>query len=1025
MKTHTLRRNAFSLLIAAILCAGFISAQNTPSKSSAKPAPAASKGGAAAAPKITTPRESFGFNVGDDYQMVTYTQAEAFWKKLATESDRVKLQSIGKTAEGRDQWMLIFSSPANLKQLDHYKEISQKLQRAEGVTEEQAHALAAQGKAVVWIDGGLHASETVGFQQLVETTYQLATRTDPETMRFLDDDIILCVPANPDGSEMVANWYNRISEPTQRNMNALPKLYNKYVGHDDNRDSYMSNMPETANMNRQLFIEWMPQIMYNHHQTGPAGAVVFVPPFRDPFNYNFDALVPLGVEAVGTAMHSRLVARGMGGSAMRSGSNYSTWWDGGLRTTVYFHNMIGILTEIIGGPNPAPIPLVADKQLPQGDWPLPVVPQMWHYRQSIDYDCELNRAILDYASRNRETLLFNIWRMGMNSIQRGNEDHWTITPKRIEALREEAAKEAAQSGGGGRGGRGGRGGEIVAGGDAAPGGGGGGFGAQSAPAEMYDSVLHDPKLRDPRGYIIPSDQPDFATATKFVNALIKNGIEVEKANASFQVAGKTYPAGSFVVKAAQAGRPFVLDMFQPQDHPNDFRYPGGPPIPPYDIAGWTLAYQMGVHFDRILDGFDGAFTKIPYGQLQPMPSVRFGVLKQPELAGYLLDHRVNNSFIVINRLLKVGCDVYWLKSAQRLLLEDGSGGDAQVPQPGTIWVPHCPAGDAILQQGAKDLGVSATAIPSAPTGDAYKLKPIRVGLFDRYGGIMPSGWLRWMLEQYEFPFEVVYPQTLDAGDLKSKFDVLVFTDGAFSAGGGGRGGGGGGAPAAAPGAAPGGAGGAAPGGAAGAPAGGGRGGRGGGGGGGAANQNIPPEYAMRQGAITAATTIPQLKKFLDAGGSIVTVGSSTGMAQLLGVPIANYLTERGADGVDRPLPREKFYIPGSLMRATIDNTNPLAYGMPQWADVDFDSSPVFRIVPSAQVRPVPVAWYSGTSTLDSGWAWGQAYLDGGTAIFDATIGAGKVFVIGPEVTFRAQPHGTFKLLFNGLYYGSATPVTLH
>ena len=135
-------------------------------------------------------------------------------------------------------------------------------------------------------------------------------------------------------------------------MNGLPRLYDKYVGHDDNRDFYMSNMKETTNMNRQLFIEWFPQIMYNHHQTGPAGAVIFIPPFRDPFNYNFDPLVPLGIEMVGTAMHSRLVAEGKGGSAMRTGANYSTWWNGGLRTVTYFHNMIGILTEIIGNPTP-------------------------------------------------------------------------------------------------------------------------------------------------------------------------------------------------------------------------------------------------------------------------------------------------------------------------------------------------------------------------------------------------------------------------------------------------------------------------------------------------------------------------------------------------------------------------------------------------------------------------------------------------------------------------------------------------
>ena len=188
-------------------------------------------------------------------------------------------------------------------------------------------------------------------------------------------------------------------------------------------------------------MEWFPQIMYNHHQTGPAGAVIFMPPFRDPFNYNFDPLVPLGIEMVGTAMHSRLVAEGKGGSAMRSGANYSTWWNGGLRTVTYFHNMIGILTEIIGSPTPMTIPVVPGKQLPQGDWPMPVTPGPWHYRQSIEYEITNNRAILDLASRYRETFLYNIYRMGMNSIEKGSKDYWTVTPKRIAALEAAAAAE--------------------------------------------------------------------------------------------------------------------------------------------------------------------------------------------------------------------------------------------------------------------------------------------------------------------------------------------------------------------------------------------------------------------------------------------------------------------------------------------------------------------------------------------------------------------------------------------------------
>ncbi|HET9401954.1 MAG TPA: M14 family zinc carboxypeptidase, partial [Candidatus Acidoferrales bacterium] len=229
-----------------------------------------------AAPKLTSPKEFFGYEVGDDYQEVNYTKAEAYWKKLATQSDRMKMVDMGLTEEGRHQWMCIVSSPQNIKNLDHYKDISQRLARAEGLTDDQAHALAREGKAVVWIDGGLHASESVGFQQLVKTIYDMVSSVDLETMRLLNDDIILFVPANPDGSEFVANWYNREDDPTKRSSAGLPKLYNKYIGHDDNRDSYMSNMRETTNINHAMFIEWFPQIMYNHHQTGPTGAVIFM-----------------------------------------------------------------------------------------------------------------------------------------------------------------------------------------------------------------------------------------------------------------------------------------------------------------------------------------------------------------------------------------------------------------------------------------------------------------------------------------------------------------------------------------------------------------------------------------------------------------------------------------------------------------------------------------------------------------------------------------------------------------------------
>ncbi|HVW85284.1 MAG TPA: M14 metallopeptidase family protein, partial [Bryobacteraceae bacterium] len=846
--------------------------------------------------RITTPKEALGFNIGDDYQVANYTQLEAYWKKLAVESDRMKLVDIGRTEEGRPQYMAVITSPENQKHLAKYKSIAQRLAHAEGVSEEQARQLSKDGKAVIWIDGGLHASESVGSQQLMETVFQLLSRTDPETLRILNDDIVLCVQANPDGQEFIANWYMREKDPLKRSMNNLPRLYNKYVGHDDNRDFYLSAMKETTNINRQLFIEWFPEIVYNHHQTGPAGAVIFMPPFRDPFNYNLDPLIPLGVELVGTAMHSRLVAEGKGGSAMRSGANYSTWWNGGLRTITYFHNMIGLLTEIIGSPTPMDIALVPDKQLPQGDWPLPIAPQKWHYRQSIDYEVTNNYAILDLASRYRETFLFNSWRMGMNSIERGSRDNWTITPKRIEALKA-AAPEAA----GGRGG--------------------------SVPAGLYETVLHDPKLRDARGYIIPSDQPDFPTATKFVNTLLKNGIAVTKATSAFTVNGKTYPAGSLVIKTAQAFRPHILDMFEPQDHPNDLRYPGGPPVPPYDIAGWTLAFQMGVQFDRILDPFHGPFAKVD-GLLAP-PAAPVTGPSSP--AGWLISHRQNDAFILVNRLLKANCDVYWLKK------------NVQDLGTGTVWAPASALAGSIVEAAVRELGIKAEGVATPPSGDAMKLRPIRIGLYDQYGGLMPAGWTRWILEQYEFPFQLVYPQTLDAGDLKSQFDVLVFVDGAARLGGnpartGGRGGFGLPVP-----------------------------------------EDLPAEYKSTTGRITAEKTIPQIRRFIESGGDVITIGSSTSMAQALGLPLKNYMTEIGPDGKEHPLPQDKFYVPGSLLKVSVDNTNPLAYGMPEKVDVFFDSSPVFRLQPdAARKRTSAVAWFSGAEVLDSGWAWGQQYLNGGT-----------------------------------------------
>ncbi|MEO7362033.1 MAG: M14 metallopeptidase family protein, partial [Gemmatimonadaceae bacterium] len=736
---------------------------------------------------ITTPKEQFGSNFGDDYFLANYKQIADYWRKLEKESPRLKVQVMGKTAEGRDQLMVIVTSPENHRQLEHYREISARLAKAEGLTDDQARTLAKEGKAVVWIDGGLHATETLGAQQLGEMVYQMASRTDEETMRFLNDVIILFVHSNPDGNDLVADWYMRNTVPTERTLNGLPRLYQKYIGHDNNREFFTSTQAETENINRVLYHQWFPQLLYNHHQSGPAGTVVYSPPFRDPYNYNLDPAMLLGIQALGTAMHERLAIENKPGATMRSGGPYDGWWNGGIRNTATFHNTIAVLTEMIGSPTPMRIPLVKERQIPGGDMAMPIAPQEWHMRQSIEYSVSLNRGVLDHASRLRENLLFNIYRMGKNSIERGSRDTWTANPRRD-------AEVAAR--------------------------------VRGAESFVW-AAQHTAEYRDPRGYIIPSDQADFLTAIKFINSLRETGITVQRATTPFSVAGKQYPAGSFVVPTAQAFRPHVIDMFEPQVHPDVFPFPGSPPTPPYDNAGWTLAFQMGVQFDRVLDAFSGPLenvtdwnVKVPAGTVATAGGAK----------GFITSPRTNDSYIAINRLLKANEKV--------VRLTDSTTVNGKKFAPGAVYVTAGKNTAAALQQISATLGINFDGVKSAPSANAKPLHNVRIGLWDTYGGSMTSGWTRWILEQYEFPFQRVYAPELDAGALNAKFDVLVFVEGGIPGAGGG--------------------------------------GRGAGGGGGTLDEpaNIPAEYKGQFGRMSADKTIPKLREFVTNGGTIVAIGSS-------------------------------------------------------------------------------------------------------------------------------------------------------
>ncbi len=894
-------RKIIFLLVLIVNTGFFISAQNVP-----------------------TPKSHFGFAIGDNYQLANFTQTESYLKKIAAASKKVKLQVIGKTEEGRNQYMLIVSDPNNLANLEKYKSIAQKLAHAENLTLEEAKQLSKEGKAVVWIDGGLHATEVTGIHQWIESIYQIITREDEETKRILKSTIILFVHANPDGQELVSNWYMRNSDTLKRSTSNLPRLYEKYIGHDNNRDFFMNNMSESRNMSRQQYIEWMPQVLYNHHQTGPPGTVVAGPPYRDPFNYVYDPLLVTGIDALGAAMSSRLNAEGKPGYTMKGGSVYSTWWNGGLRTTAYYHNIIGLLTEIIGNPTPMTIPLVPQRLIPTSANPFPITPQKWYFKNSIDYSISLNYAVLNYAARYKDELLLNIYTMGRHSIEAGNKDSWTMSPKKSDLITELYKAEKK---------------------DTKP---------DTISLAYYDKVYKNPELRDPRGFIIPINQP--TTAIQFVNILIKSGIKVHRASTDFMVDSKKYLAGSYVVKTNQAFRPHVLDMFEPQDHPNDFLYPGGPPVRPYDAAGWTPAFTMGIEFDRILDDFTGPFEALAYGDIQkPVGQINKA---DKDWVGYTFSTNENAAYVAVNEFLNAGVEVF--KNKEHYFVATNKNVEIQI------------------EKLSAEQGIRFTSVNKKPEGINDKVNAQRIALWDKYGGSMSSGWVRWIFEQYHFPFQLIYPKQIDAGPLKDQYDVIVFVDGAIPSIK---------AEAASPyeEKEP-------------------------------IAEEIPQEFQNRLGKINTQKSIPALQEFLDKGGKIITIGSSANLAYHLKVPVRNALVEMVA-GKEKNLPGEKFYIPGSVMQITVDNENKSNWGMKTKNDVYFSASPVFKLLPDAIAHKevTPLAWYASDKTLRSGWAFGQAYLQDGIAAFEAKVGKGKLFVYGPEITFRGQTHSSYKMLFNQLY----------
>ena len=840
------------------------------------------------AQSIPHPRDVFGHEVGADYKLADYDQMLEYYDQLAASTDRVQMIEIGKSVMGRSMKLLFISSEENMKRLDNWKEISTKLARAR-VSEEEARKLSYEGKAIVWIDGGMHATERAGAQMSPELAWRVASEESVEMKKIRDNVIMLLMPVmNPDGVDIVVDWY-RQNLGTPFETTGPPILYQKYVGHDNNRDWFMNNMPETRAVTQVLYNEWYPQIVHNHHQTSPAWARIFLPPFRSPVNPNIHPGVTTGVNLVGTAMANRFAMKKMPG--VISGTGYSMFWNGGMRTSPYYHNQIGILTEVA---HATPTPRYYDpKRKPKNVAGTPsnateiFYPYPWqggesHFREAIDYMITASMAALDLAADKKDEFLYNIYDMGRDAIQ---------------------DKEGAFA------------------------------------------------------YVIPKEQWNPSEALNLTNILMQGGLEAHMADRDFTAGGQKFEAGSVIFYGAQAFKPYLTDLMEKQDYPDQFLYPGGPPKPPYDLAGWTLPLQMGVAVSRI----DEAFTvnaKPLTEQLKPESSTE-GIDNWDH--GVIFSNRDNLSAKAVNRLQKFGYTV-------NQTMAEYKGYPA-----GSFIVNRRRNLLSYLKKLADETGLAFEGLSEAPEVEMKELKRIKVGLYKSWQANMDEGWTRWVLEQFDFDIDTLHNEEIRSGNL-GDYSAIIFPS----------------------------------------------------------QRPAGIMHGHRKTAMPERFTggiglkgVAAIDRYAKEGGTLVFFDAASDMAiEQLGLPVRNVISN---------LSSSQFFIPGSLIRMDVDVKNRLALGMQPEVAASFNRSRAFAKInqrksgeggqekiadaPKADVNNV--ATYADKDLLMSGWAMGEnRYLKGRSAMMHLPHGQGDIVLFGFRPQFRAQPRGTYKLIFNSIFMGA-------
>jgi Zinc carboxypeptidase len=864
---------------------------------------------AAAATALPSPASALGFTPGDERTIADWRQITGYFARLDEASPRLLLRTLGRTTLGRPLVVAFLSAPENIRNLAKYQDIQRRLADPRLVaTDAERDRLVAEGKAVVAVSCSIHSTEIVASQMSMQLAYELAAAEDEETREILQNTILLLIPsANPDGVDIVADWYRK-TLGTPHEGTEPPELYHHYAGHDNNRDWFMLNLRETQQITRLFWKEWFPQLVYDVHQMGSGGARLFIPPFYDPPNPHIAPLLLREVGLVGHRVAADLQAAGFKG--VITNAQYDTWWHGGFRTAPYYHNSVGILSEAASARLMTPVNVTPEqlarsssRGMPSAlqaatNFPDPWPGGKWGPRDIARMELIAARAILSTAAKHRARYLRNFHDLGRRALDAARERGalgYVIPPGQG---RDEAVAKLVSA--------------LV---------------DQGVEVHRLERELHGTtaeqrivrvagrarattgrggESRTQPAPSAPAEREDQAERPAAAAADQTALVLSEQAHAGVH----EIPAGSYFVPLAQPYAANVLALFEPQVYP-DRRAPDGTAERPYDVAGWTLPMQMGVETKLLLSVRESAAER------RTTP-IRDGDEVRRDLG------------------LRV-----------RPPADQAPTHAGRTPPAGRT---STPAGQASSPSGTTPPPAGHASPVENPVGRA-----VRLGLYRSWTNSMDEGWTRFVFDHFNLPYTTLRDRDVRAGDLRSRFDVIVLPSMRLREIVEGR-----------------------------------------------SRETAPAEFAGGIGE----PGVEALRRFVEDGGTLVCFDASAELAiKRFNLPLRNVL--EGARS-------SEFYCPGSILRIELDTAHPLARGLAREADAYFINSSAFETAGGGRERVRVVARYAESEVLRSGWLLGEKFLAGKIALAEVAQGRGRVVLFGFRPQHRGQTWGTFPLIWNAI-----------